>query len=68
MNEQFDKRAVKRWRRDIWRAFERERFKPAEIAAAMVSRTCVRRLIRDGTLAAIRDRGWRIRRRDLEQL
>lgn|SRR2546421_3416829 len=36
MNEQFDKRAVKRWRRDIWRAFERERFKPAEIAAAMV--------------------------------
>jgi excisionase family DNA binding protein len=33
-----------------------------------LSRTYLRRLIRDEKLPAMRDRGWRIRRRDLEQL
>lgn len=33
---QFELRRVKRWRRDVWRVFEREGFKPAEIMAAMV--------------------------------
>lgn len=37
-------------------------------AVSGLSKACLRRMIRDGTLAAIRDRGWRIRRRDLEQL
>jgi excisionase family DNA binding protein len=41
----------------------------AEAATASgLSPTRLRRLIADGTLAAIRDRGWRIRRRDLEAL
>ena len=33
---QFDKKAVKRWRRDVWRVFEKQGFKPAEIMAALV--------------------------------
>jgi excisionase family DNA binding protein len=37
-------------------------------AVSGLSRACLRRLIRDEKLAAVRDRGWRIRRRDLEQL
>jgi excisionase family DNA binding protein len=39
-------------------------------AAALsgLSQTHLRRRIADGTLPAIRDRGWRIRRRDLETL
>ena len=41
----------------------------AEAAAASgLSQACLRRLIADKTLPAIRDRGWRIRRRDLELL
>lgn len=32
----FDPRKVKRWRRDVWRAYEAAGFKPAEIIAAMV--------------------------------
>ena len=34
--KQFDLAKVKRWRRDIWRIYEGEGFKPAEIMAAMV--------------------------------
>jgi excisionase family DNA binding protein len=39
-------------------------------AAALsgLSQACLRRLIADGSLEARRDRGWRIRRRDLERL
>jgi excisionase family DNA binding protein len=37
-------------------------------AVSGLSRTCLRRLIRNQKLPAFRDRGWRIRRRDLEQL
>lgn len=33
-----------------------------------LSVACLRRLIADQTLKAVKDRGWRIRRRDLEQL
>jgi len=41
----------------------------AEAAAVSgLSQACLRRMIGEGTLQAIRDRGWRIRRRDLEQL
>lgn len=41
----------------------------AEAAAESgLTPTCLRRLIREQQLPAIRDRGWRIRRRDLEQL
>lgn len=32
----FDKHRVKRWRRDVWRIYEQQGFKPAEILAAMV--------------------------------
>lgn len=37
-------------------------------AVSGLSVSCLRRLITDKTLKAVRDRGWRIRRRDLEQL
>lgn len=33
---QFDKHRVKRWRRETWRIFEQQGFKPAEIMAALV--------------------------------
>lgn len=36
MASQFEARRVTRWRRDVFRIFEREGFKPAEIMAAMV--------------------------------
>jgi hypothetical protein len=36
MEKLFDPNKVKRWRRDVWRAFESEGFKPHEIIAAMV--------------------------------
>lgn len=32
----FDAKAVKRWRRDVWRAFEREGYRGPAISAAMV--------------------------------
>lgn len=37
-------------------------------AETHLSQAYLRRLIREGTLKAVRDRGWRIRRRDLEAL
>ena len=36
MDPDFDCRAVKRWRRDVWRAFEHEGLKASEIVAATV--------------------------------
>lgn len=41
---------------------------PEAAAASGLSQACLRRLIADKTLPAVRDRGWRIRRRDLELL
>lgn len=41
---------------------------PEAAAFTGLSQACLRRRIDDGTLAAVRDRGWRIRRRDLEAL
>lgn len=31
-----DKKAIRRWRRDVWRIFEKEGFTPAELMAALV--------------------------------
>jgi excisionase family DNA binding protein len=41
---------------------------PEAATVSGLSQACLRRMIADGTLTAIRDRGWRIRRKDLEQL
>jgi hypothetical protein len=35
-DQQFDRRRVQRWRRDIWRTFDKCGFTPPEIMAAMV--------------------------------
>jgi excisionase family DNA binding protein len=45
-------------------------FVTVEEASAVtgLSQRYLRRLIKDGTLEAVRDRGWRVRRRDLEKL
>ena len=41
---------------------------PEAAAITGLTQACLRRFIADKTLPAVRDRGWRIRRRDLEQL
>jgi excisionase family DNA binding protein len=41
---------------------------PEAATLSGLSKACIRRLIATGKLQAIRDRSWRIRRRDLEQL
>lgn len=41
---------------------------PEAVAVSGLTETCLRHKIKDGSLAAVRDRGWKIRRRDLEQL
>ncbi len=41
---------------------------PQAAAVSGLSRACLRRKIAEGTLKAEKDRGWKIRRKDLEQL
>jgi hypothetical protein len=63
-------RAVGSQTSETWAPMSQTLFVTITQAAAVsgLSSACLRRLIADGTLKALKDRGWRIRRRDLEML